>query len=113
MGGFAVITQRVCSIRANDSFLASSVELEIMRRMNHIPGMGLGCDLLGVSEFPHFPRSNEQFGLGYEPKRSDPKKRWRNRAQARAAKEKPMVGCCPKKRKFRIKGSLSTSLTWR
>lgn len=90
MGGFAVVTEIVCTIRADDGFLVSSEALEIMQRMNYKPGMGLGRDQQGVSEFPQFFGSNERFGLGYVPKKSDPLKRWRNRARARVVEKKPV-----------------------
>lgn len=74
-----------------DEFLVSSAALEMMRRMNYMLGMGLGRNQQGIAEFPSFPKNNHHFGLEYVPKKSDPKKRWRNRAQAHAAKKKSVV----------------------
>lgn len=91
MGGFAVIAPGgVCTVRTDDGFAISSVALEMMRRINYTLGMGLGRDQQGVSKFLQFPGSSERFGLGYVPRKSDPKRRWRNRARANAAEKKPI-----------------------
>lgn len=104
MGGFAVIIGRVCTIRADDNFLVSSAALEMMRRMNYMPGMGLGRDQQGVFKFPNFLGSSERFGLGYVPRRSDPKKRWRNRARAQATEERLVVSFVPEGEKALYQG---------
>ncbi|KAI8571780.1 hypothetical protein RHMOL_Rhmol01G0145600 [Rhododendron molle] len=56
-----------------------------MRRMNYLPGLGLGRNQQGVSEFPHFPGSVDPYGLGYVPKENNPARKWCNRARAQAA----------------------------
>ncbi|KAI8535448.1 hypothetical protein RHMOL_Rhmol10G0175100 [Rhododendron molle] len=71
-----------------DGFLVSSAVLEIMKRMKYLPGIGLGLYAQGVPEFPDFPGSNERFGLGYEAKKSDSAKKWRDRARAHATEMK-------------------------
>lgn len=79
LGGFSLVTSgKVYTIQMDEDFSISSAALEMMRKMKYMPGMGLGRNQQGIAEFPSFPENSHRFGLGYVPKKSDPKKRWRN-----------------------------------
>ncbi|KAI8549196.1 hypothetical protein RHMOL_Rhmol06G0007600 [Rhododendron molle] len=67
-GGFSFdISGSVLAIAVADDFIISSAAFEIMRRMAFMPGFGLGINQQGIAEFPVFPFSEGQFGLGYVP----------------------------------------------
>ncbi|KAI8530105.1 hypothetical protein RHMOL_Rhmol11G0029500 [Rhododendron molle] len=68
IGGFSFDTSgSVLAIAVADDFIISSAAFEIMRRMAFMPGFGLGINQQGITEFPVFPFSEGQFGLGYVP----------------------------------------------
>lgn len=66
--GFSFDTSgSVLSITVDDDFIISSTALEIMRKMSFMLGLGLGINQQGIAEFPIFPFTKGQFGLGYTP----------------------------------------------
>ncbi|KAI8538444.1 hypothetical protein RHMOL_Rhmol09G0104100 [Rhododendron molle] len=74
-GGFSFDTSgSVLAIAVADDFIISSAAFEIMRRTAFMPGFGLGINQQGIAEFPIFPFTEGQFGLGYVP----PAKRAKN-----------------------------------
>lgn len=94
--------RKICTIQADDGFLVSSAALEMMRKMNYMPGLGLGRNQQGIAEFPSFLENSHHFGLGYVPKKSG--KRWRNRARAHATAQKSVVNFVAEEEKALYQG---------
>ena len=64
-GGFAFDTEgSVMAVRVED-YLISSVAVDLMRKMNYMPGLGLGINQQGTPEFPTIVSNPKRRGLGY------------------------------------------------
>ena len=67
LGGFSFDTSdSVFTVKMDEDFSISSTALDMMLKMEYLPGLGLGSNNQGVAEFPKFLTNNHRFGLGYE-----------------------------------------------
>ncbi|KAH7838310.1 hypothetical protein Vadar_024854 [Vaccinium darrowii] len=66
LGGFSFDTSDgVLTIKMDEDFSIRSTALDMMLKMEYLPGLGLGRNNQGVAEFPKFLANNHRSGLGY------------------------------------------------
>ncbi|KAH7845597.1 hypothetical protein Vadar_003927 [Vaccinium darrowii] len=83
LGGFSFDTSNgVLTIKMDEDFSVRSTALDMMLKMEYLPGLGLGRNNQGVAEFPKFMTNNHRFGLGYKSTNNESGHKQKGQARA-------------------------------